>query len=377
MTKLDFFPVGLATGEAFCDRVNEREVLRQSILNLEHIVMVSARRYGKTSLITQVIQENNLLAVSIDFLPATDENYVKNAVLVGVSNIVSQFLNRKAGLKNKLLQLFAKFNPKIVLTAFGQSIELSTPLSSPRTIIDALITLDQAAKQAKQKVVFVMDEFQQVGELSKSHSIEASVRHAVERSKNVVYIFSGSNRRLLEQMFNDKKRPLYHLCDLMKLDRISYEDYAPFIQAAFKRKWHKRIPDAIIDEILSLTECHTYYVNRLCRALWKQKNLPTAENVKQHWDQYINEKFPWITKDVACFSPNQRKVLAALSHVPTKELQGKEFCKLTSLTPASIRRVIDTMMQKDYLYIGDDGNYKLLDPALSHYFKSINYFGFE
>jgi AAA+ ATPase superfamily predicted ATPase len=374
--KAEFFPSGIALGKAFYNREKEKKILLQNIIDIEPIVLVSPRRYGKTSLITEVIRENQLLAVFLDLLPATDEAYVNHAIVTGVEQAVSMLLQKKARLKNLLLRLFAKFNPKIVLTVFGQTIELSKSGNLQKTITEALLILDKAAESAKQNIVFVMDEFQQIGTLLNNHSIEASIRHAVERTQHVSYVFSGSNRQLLEQIFSDKKRPLYHLCDFLRLNRISKADYTFFLQKDARAHWHKQLDQEAVDEILGITQCHTYYVNRLCKLLWKQSALPTVDDVRDCWNQYIQENIYWIANIIGNLKPNQRKVLAMLIQTEVKEPQGNAFCKLTGLTPASIKRVIDSMLSKDYIYVDAEGNYKLLDPAILHYF-SIGHFPFR
>jgi hypothetical protein len=368
--KSEFFPSGLALGRAFYNREKERKTLLQYIMDIEPLVIASPRRYGKTSLITEVIRENQLLAVTLDFLPATDEQYVSNSIIAGVEQLVSQLLQKKARLKHLLLRLFSKFNPKIVLTVFGQTLELSKSGNLQKTITEALMILDKAAEEAKQNVVFVMDEFQQIGTLVNNHAIEASIRHAVERTQHVSYIFSGSNRQLLEQMFSDKKRPLYHLCDFLRINRISKEDYAIYLQKDAKTQWHKQLDHEVINEILNITQCHTYYVNRLCKLLWKLPAAPTLDDVENCWDQYIQENMHWIANIIGNLKPNQRKVLAQLAHANVKEPQGHAFCQQAGLTPASIKRVLDSMMLKDHIYVDHEGYYKLLDPAMLHYFVS-------
>jgi uncharacterized protein len=366
--KAEFFPSGLALGKAFYNRDKERSTLLEYIMEIEPVVIASPRRYGKTSLITEVIRENELIAITLDFLPATDAQDVSNSILTGVEQLVSQLLQRKSGLKNLLLRLFAKFNPKIVLTVFGQTLELSKSNNTQKTITEALMILDKAAESAKQNVVFVMDEFQQIGTLADNHAIEASIRHAVERTQHVSYIFSGSNRRLLEQMFSDKKRPLYHLCDYLRINRISKEDYAYYLQKDAKTQWQKPINQEVIDKILDITQCHTYYVNRLCKLLWKLPNPPIIDDVTNCWEHYIQENMHWIANIIGSLKPNQRKVLAVLARTYVKEPQGHAFCQASSLTPASIKRALDSMLLKDHVYVDHESYYKLVDPAIVHYF---------
>lgn len=86
------FSSGLAVGPAFCNRVHERVSLKQSMEANQHTVLISPRRYGKTSLISQVLHENQFPSCIIDFLPATHLNFVKNAIVDAVSSLLTQLL---------------------------------------------------------------------------------------------------------------------------------------------------------------------------------------------------------------------------------------------------------------------------------------------
>lgn len=133
----------------------------------------------------------------------------------------------------------------------------------PDRLADLLEQLDKAAKLSKKRVAVVMDEFQQLSEMD-NHTIEASIRKAMQYSKNVSYVFSGSNRHMLIAMFNHKNRPFYNSCEIIKINRISREDYIRFITDAAIAKWKKPIDEETLNEILNLSELHPSYLNKIC-----------------------------------------------------------------------------------------------------------------
>lgn len=371
------FPSGIAAGEAFCDRQIERQKLTENILGNEHTVLISPRRYGKTSLALKVIQENQFPHCTIDLLLAANHQFVKNAILNGVGSILGQILPKHKKIKQKILNLFSGLNPKITLTAFGQNIEFSSPLSPKKSIVDALIYLDEIAEGVNERVVILFDEFQQIGMLKDNKSLEASIRHAVERSKHITYLFSGSNRHLLDQMFSERGRPLYHLCDLLCLGRIGAEEHASFIQKAAKKRWGQTLCEEAINEILACTERHTYYVNVLCKKLWKSPQAPINNDVKEAWKNYIANQHQWIAHDLCELSVNQKLVLAGIAYEATNEPQGQRFTQFIGLTPANVKRALDTLLRKDFIYHDEDGLYKVLDPAILVYLNNISFFNFN
>jgi len=91
----------------------------------------------------------------------------------------------------------------------------------------------------------------------------------------------------MEQMFYDRNKPFYKLCDQIKLDRISAIAYEKHIQMAAKKSWKTMLSKLAIETIFELTERHSYYVNKLCSLLWQKSKAPTAGDIQSTWQQFI------------------------------------------------------------------------------------------
>ena len=362
-----YFSTGIVTGGSFCNREKEREYLKRRFEQNAHVVLMSPRRYGKSSLIAQFTLDQQVPYISVDLLPATSGKYVKNAIVDGVTQVINTLMPNLKFAKQKLMNCFARMNPVIELSVLGQKLKLNPDEKTyEETIMKLLLSLDEAAKLLKQPIIFVIDEFQQIATLEESHSLEASIRHAVERSKHVFYIFSGSNRTLLEEMFKDKNRPLYHLCDEMKLNRIAKQFYAPFIKKAAQKRWKKELPQESMEMIFSATERHPYYLNRLCRMLWDDISPPTAETIESTWLEYVEvQKADWISESISQLTAKQRAILAGLAKAPEKEPMGRDFSNKLMLASSSIQRILSGLLKKDYIYKDqEDGCYHVLNPAI-------------
>ncbi len=138
-------------------------------------------------------------------------------------------------------------------------------------------------------LVMFIDEFQRLKEISQDYSIEAAIRQVAQISKKITYIFSGSNRHLVEDMFFDSNRPFYKMCDTIYLGRIANEHYIDYIQTAAHEQWNAYLTENTIIRILELTENHPYYVNYLCSKLWLY-DLPSEADVDACWDKCAKEK---------------------------------------------------------------------------------------
>jgi uncharacterized protein len=372
------FPQGYAMGEAFYDRASERAILKNRIQHNAHSVIVAPRRYGKTSLIHQVLWEMKLPGKRIDLLPATNSAFVHKAIQETFSTLFYQLAPASQKAKRAIIDFIRDLHPKLTLTLLGQTLEMSSKTALPEdSLIDLLQGLNALAKSTQQKAILCFDEFQQIGELKNRHTIEASIRHAVESSSHVVYIFSGSNRHLLSQMFSDKTRPLYHLCELMRLDRIPFDIYLNILKELAKKQWQKGISEGMLTEILQLTQCHPYYVNALCRQLWQMPTPPDVAQVQKTWLNYIDTQGSWISDDLARLSPNQRNIMAALARCPTDAPYRHAFTQQVKMGASSIKKALDTLLSEDFIYSDAQQDYRVLDPAMATYLNNIHYFDFS
>ncbi|HCU05029.1 MAG TPA: hypothetical protein DIC51_01745 [Coxiellaceae bacterium] len=373
---LGLFPQGLASGEAFYNRKQEREKLKNSFLNNEHTVIVAPRRYGKTSLIKQTLLDVGLPGKRIDLLPATNILFVEKAIKSCVGELINQIIPKTKQIREKLITFTKELHPKLILSLFGQKLEITTSQSPESSIVDLLDGLNSIAQKVNKRVVICFDEFQQVGSLKNHLAIEASIRHAAEESSQVTYVFSGSSRHLLNQMFSSKSKPLYHLCNLMELDRIEMNIYVPILLKRAAQRWKTSVDEKAIVEILNLTKCHPYYVNALCRQLWKMDESPTRHCAQKTWIEYIETQSNWITDDLGRLTPHQRNILAAIAYQPVKEPYGNEFSDRVKIATSSIKKSLAILIRNDFVYRDKDERYKILDPAIEGFLHNIHYFDF-
>ena len=367
-----YFPPGIAKGDAFCNRVHERKKLRQYIDSGSHTVLMAPRRYGKSSLITQTMIDGEYIYVWVDFLSVASEEDVIVKIRDASKSLFMRLSPEFKKLKMQTADKFKALSPELNLNAVGQSLTLHLATESSMPIDDVLKGLDEYAGKIKKKAVLVFDEFQQISQIQSSHKVEALIRHAVERSAHITYIFSGSNRHMLGEMFSKQSRPLYRLCSLMQLDRISGDDYKKFISNAAIKHWETEIEQESIVQILSVTERHPFYVNALCNELWFEKVPPSEAQVKLLWKSYVLNHKSVIVSDVIPLSINQKKVLRFLSLESESEPTGQAFSQKIKMNPASVRQALNVLILKDLVYENNEGEYIVLDPAISYYFRYIH-----
>lgn len=361
------FPPGIAEGDSFCNRVIERKQLAENISGINHTVIMAPRRYGKSSLLNYVIQESGIPYIWIDFLSIATKEDVSEKIIKGAKQLLFQLSPELKKIQQQAKNFVKSLKPEVSLGVMGQSVTFHLGNDNKTTLDETLLQLDEYAQRMGKKAVIVCDEFQQICALKENAEIEALIRHAVERSKNITYVFSGSNRHLLQEMFGESTRPLYRLCQPMMIDRIHENDYMVFMNKAAKAKWNKAVTSNVLQKILALTERHPFYVNGLCNKLWQSKEIPTIEMIQPAWDWYIATYKSMITSDILNLSANQRKIIQALSHEPEKEPYSASFCAKTKVSLSSARQSLDVLMRKDIVYLVPGVGYTLVDPALRYY----------
>lgn len=369
MSKLstEIFPTGLALGQSFINREQEREHLFQRIKNNQHTVLMSPRRYGKTSLVVKVSEDLQIAYRVIDLFAADSEEYVRNQLAEKVGELIFKLSSNFEKLKKIIFKIYQKMKPEIVLAALGQKLQISFSKNPADDITELLLNFDKVAGEVRKKAVIFIDEFQQISELKEFHKLEAAIRHAVERSKNITYIFSGSSKHLLSRMFGDDSRPLYKLCHVMELEKIEASHYVDYINVNAKIKWRKLFDEGRVCTILYLTERHPFYVNMLCQLLWDRKDYPTVEMIEHIWLGYVSTQRHFFTQAIANLSINQRRILRALAHLPTLKLLSAEFLAPLKLSSSSAKQAVEYLQKKDLVQRVRDGSYKIIDPALRYY----------
>ena len=220
------------------------------------MTLISPRRYGKTGLIFRTfddLREKNFICIYADIFSAQNlDDFIKILSEAVVSNLASDSLIKKFfnALKNARPLLSydpISGSPQVTLSFLTDSQKQPTL----KSIFDFL------EKQGKQ-IVFAIDEFQQIREF-KETNVEALLRTYIQQLHHVKFIFSGSKKHLMADMFTNAKHPFYESSRTVYIDRIDLEKYKEFITGLFKKaRWwirHKKLTFADQSALIRSTKC--------------------------------------------------------------------------------------------------------------------------
>ncbi len=365
----DFFPKALAFDTTFCNRNKLRERMISHFKQVDHLVLVSPRRYGKTSVILQAITDSKLPFAQVDFFLLIDKTQLIERFLEGVASLLDQLLpiNEKALVM--LRKFFKNFGVSLSIASIKVGIKLETTEQSvEKIVLDALHGLSEVLAKQKKTAVFFIDEVQDMANLSQCSQMEYALRSFAQQSRNIAFVFSGSNRKLLQSIFDDRNRPLWKLCTRINLARIEACHYFKFINAASWQQWKTKLADEVIEIILSLTECHPYYVNYLCSELWRAEVSPTVEAVSVAWQEMVKMELSSLSILFAEMKDKQRRILRYIA-------QQERWSQVTSvqsitdlkMTGRGITQSLKGLLEKDFveeLREGKVKQYRILDPLM-------------
>jgi len=365
MRPRDFFPLGKAYGEAFCNREKEAEKLLGNIQNGKHTFLVAPRRYGKSSLCEKVLEKSALPWAKVDFHMAITESDVESFIIRGVNDLIGKSISQVDKLSSVIKTVVKKLKPKFDISAgpLRLELEISYGSSPAENVAEALLLIDRLLIEKNNQAVIHFDEFQEVGNITEGRGIEGAIRHAAQETRNLAIIFSGSNPHMIRNMFENESRPLYKLCKKIPLLRISEEHYHHHLNKASLAMWGKKIPTESFERIMLLTERHPYYVNALCDEVWSEaQTIPTIDNVNTCWEYVIEGERSDLIKDFLNLSDNQRKVLIQLANFGGENIYANSAAKQMDIPVSSLASAIEAVLEKDFIEkIGT--NYSLVVPV--------------
>ncbi len=367
----DFFPQGLALGDNFCNRVDEQARLTHDITLAKPVLVISPRRYGKTSLIRTVLHKMGLPFASMDLYSHLNEEEVQNAILSAVGDILYALESAPKKALQFVTDFFSDLSINFKFSNAQLHVDFAQNKQSPaKTVLSVLQKLDGILKKKDQKIVLFFDEFQRLCQITDNAALEGAIRNVAQESKYISFVFSGSNRHLLAQMFDDRAKPLYKLCDRLTLDRMQKEHYLPFIQLKAMLQWKKLLEEEVVDAILDWTQRHPYYVNLLCHRLWFAGAIPNLKTVEASWCSYCFEEKSNVMNELELLSGNQGKMLMAIAkYGDTAPPMSAEFLGLSKFSSSSASQSVQALHKKDYLFLDDQGRYQVLDPMMKYLFS--------
>lgn len=314
----------------FTNRQEEIKDLVKDLSRGQNVIIYSPRRYGKTSLIKQVLSvldRQGLLTFYINLYAATSKrkfvDVYARAIALGTKGKLDQIVSHIKDLLPRML-------PKVVLKGEGiPEFEFEydkKPASMTPVLEDLYEAVEKYAVKKNKRAVVAFDEFQEILNLE-DEEVERSMRGVIQGHKETGYVFMGSQRHMMQKLFNDAERPFYKSGRMFPLGKIGSQEFSTFIRERFE-EGNIEIDQQMIEEVLKVSECHPYYTQMLCSVLWDrnlEKGIITMEGIAHAVEELISRESYVYTTIWDGISAKRKLLLEALSLEGGEKIYSKEF----------------------------------------------------
>ena len=258
-----FIYTNIVGGDAFCNRETEQADLLNFMLNSQNVLLFSHRRYGKTSLIFEVFKKARrqrplIDTIHVDLYGTLSEKEFAAAILSSLGQIESKVEKLVNLVKNTLrnVKIGWSIDP---ISGIPSDMSVSFESGYNEVMLDNIMALLNRLSQ-KRKLVVVFDEFQEITAYEQK-GFEKRLRKNIQLHRNICYIFCGSQRHILSEIFNNRNRAFYKLAASYPIGKIETDDYLPWAAALFAKKKIKIEPE-IIRDVVSRCENHPMYIQQ-------------------------------------------------------------------------------------------------------------------
>lgn len=357
-----------AEGDYFINRVEDRRRLNANLTHGINTVIISPRRWGKTSLVKNVlssIDDERFLTVFVDVFRCKSEyEFYRNFSTCVIKQTSSKIDEWVETVKTFLSGITPKFS-------FGSDplndFSLSFEWNERDDAEDEILSLPQKIAEKKgKKIIVCLDEFQQIAEFPSSVDFQKKLRSVWQHQQDVTYCMFGSKKHLMENFFSNKSMPFFKFGDMMFLKKIEITEWIPFICRNFSNTG-KSISEKQAERICNVTACQSSYVQQLSWITWyKTEGVTTDKNIDSAIDDLLEQNKTFFQSDVEQLTELQYNFMRAVADGVTQGFTRKDILRKYRLeSSANVQAIKKAMISKDLIYMDDDGNIQFNDPLFS------------
>ena len=337
--------------ELFCDRKEELELMMRNCINRSDTTLISERRMGKTGLILRLFDElkdvrPDIHVIYMDIFASRNiDDFIK---LMAEATMKS--FQPKTSVGEKLLTFIKSLRPQLSFDNITGEPQLQIAYQTAHEKEYTLRGLFDFLDSQGEPMVIAIDEFQQIRDYPEQN-MEALLRTYIQQAHNLTFIFCGSKKHMMADIFANEKKPFYNSTAFVALDKISEASYAPFIRKLLNSR-QRNITDEALQFILDWTRRHTYYTQQLCHTVYANGSMDIAiEDVKKACDQLMKQGEAVFLQYRQMLTDKQWNYLIAVSKEESvQQITASSFLKDHKIgTPSVSRRLADALCEKGLL----------------------------
>jgi AAA+ ATPase superfamily predicted ATPase len=334
-------------------------------------VLISPRRWGKTSLVQKVChfaQSDELKVVYLDIFSCRSDKDFYDAFAAAVLKQTSSKLDE--WLENVKLFL-SRVSPKISIgTDPMTDFSISLEMNPKREDIEEILQLPEKIAQKKGfNIVICIDEFQQIAEFKDSKTFQKRLRTVWQLQKSVSYCLFGSKKHLMNELFEKKSLPFYKFGDAIYLSKIGTADWVEYICSRFMVTG-KVITKELAERICRMVDNHSSYVQQLAWLVWiRTDQLATINDLEAAYQDIIEQNTPLFEKQTESLTTYQMNFLRAIIDGVHSEFTTQETLNKYQLGSSANVAIVKKALVKKELIEVEKRQIVISDPLLAVWLK--------
>ena len=221
----------IVAGENYCPRKELQRQLKELIASGQNVVVQGPRRMGKTSLVGETVRSiRGMRLIYVDlFCVRTAAEFCRRVVDAALKcGKGRSFLERTAALIKGLRPVFSVDRETGAPT-------LSIDIKSVDGVSSIEEVMDMVARHAEGgKTCVVFDEFQDVLDIPDGDVILARLRAKIQFLSAIPFVFLGSVRNRMHEIFDSPKSPFFKSAISFPVDKIDEHDLVTFLRNRFR-----------------------------------------------------------------------------------------------------------------------------------------------
>ena len=360
--------------EYFCDRFEETDFLRKQVQNGRNVALISPRRIGKSGLIRHFFNQADILEkYHVFFVDIYATNSLAEFVYTFGKEIYEQLKPQSTIWKEKFFQTISSFRMGFKLDPMTGAPGLDLGLGdiqAPQTSLDEIFSyIDEADKPC----IIAIDEFQQIGDYSEKN-VEALLRTKIQKCQKAQFIFSGSKRHMMTNMFNSPSKPFYQSAISMGLDPIPLEVYSEFAIQLFEKRG-KQIDSSVIEDIWNRYNGYTWFVQMMMNelfALTEDGAICHVDMIPEAQRNVVMSQESGYKDILSNIPPKQKIVLQAIAKEGVaNSITSAKFIKKYNLNSASaVQAAIKLLLQNDII-TKNENSYRVYDYFFAEWLAKV------
>jgi hypothetical protein len=364
----------IASGSTFTDRESEQKRLSDNIESHISSILISPRRWGKSSLVMKVGQtlQQNKKSLRFCFLDMfnvrTEQEFYAHFTREVLRVSYSKWEERVESAKRFFKQIIPKFNMGIdPVNDLSISFDWEEVKKSPEEILNLP---EKICKEKNIQLVVCIDEFQNIGFFDNPVAFQKKLRAQWQHHKFTTYCLYGSKRHLMTELFENKSMPFYKFGDVIFLEKIPETYWTPFIINGFKRTG-KSISNDCATQIAQQMENHPYFVQQLAHTVWNiTKKQCTDKEYHESIDRLLTDHAILFQREVDDLTNPQINFLKAVCSNVTQFSSAETLQAYKLGTSGNVNRIKESLVNKEVLDITPK-RIDFIDPLFKLWFSSI------